>query len=155
GGKNIIQMQYENAGALLQYKRMKLDDAEKQAWAAKLFPARFEPDPEEVERRKRIQELQSAQRMLTVRLRESQRLTRNFNSDPTAVALSKRLNGVLDELAALQHQAGPRLEFSDPSEVIVASMRKEVESIEEQSKGLLKQLKETMPEHQRFLGLQD
>ncbi|MCA1684955.1 MAG: polysaccharide biosynthesis tyrosine autokinase, partial [Planctomycetia bacterium] len=52
-------------------------------------------------------------------------------------------------------QRVPREASADPSEMIVNTMAEEIHAAEEAAKSLLGQLRETMPEHQKFLALQE
>jgi capsular exopolysaccharide synthesis family protein len=153
GGKNFFQTQYENASALRLHKTMRLDEAEKQAWYEKMFP-KYDVDPEEATRRVRINALEEQRHKLTTKLEDIRRVARrSFDSDPAAVRASRLLQGVLDELDNLRQVE--RKPLGNPSEMIVDSLRKDVQTIQETSDSLLNKLKASIPEYQRYQSLQD
>ncbi|GAC1468238.1 MAG: hypothetical protein NVSMB9_10710 [Isosphaeraceae bacterium] len=154
GGKNIIQAEYENIGSMLLHKRMRLDEVQQQAWISQLFPKQNQLQPEDTTRLGQIERLQETRRKLTGQLQEYKRIIRNFESDPSVRHTSSKLKMVLDQLELLRTEI-PRKTELDPSETIVESMRKEIESAEEASKSLLGQLRESMPEYETFLALKE
>jgi capsular exopolysaccharide synthesis family protein len=151
-GKNFIQAQYENVGVILLHKRMRLDEAEKQSWVAQLFP-KFENSPDDAARRSAIAELQGKRRKLYDRLQHFKSIARNAHSDPGVREASRQLQAVLSQIEELQQV--PAKAVADPSEMIVTSLRKEIQAIEETSAGLLDQLKKSIPEFQSYVALQD
>src|SRR5262249_17136551 len=58
GEKNIIRAQYETVGQMRLHNLMRLDEAEKQAWAPNLSP-KVENTPDAPARRSQVQELQA------------------------------------------------------------------------------------------------
>ncbi len=153
GGKNIILAQYETLGATLMHKRMRHDEMRQQAWVSRLFPKAGALRPEDSSRLNQIERLQETRRRLDAQLREHRRLIRNFESDPSVKHTAGKLKDVLDQLDELRNL--PRETAADPAEMIAATMAEEIHSAEEAAKALLGQLRDTMPEHQRFLALQE
>ena len=151
GGKNMIPSQYETLGATLLHKRLRLDEAQQQAWVTQLFPKEAPLGREESLAAGPDRALQETRRRLDAQLREYRRVIRNFESDPSVKHTAGKLKDVLDQLEELQQV--PREASADPSEMIVATMREEIHAAEEAAKALLGQLRETMPEHQKFLAL--
>jgi len=153
GGKNIILAEYESLGATLMHKRMRHDEARQQAWVTRLFPRTGAVRPEDASRHNQIERLQETRRRLDAQLREHRRLIRNFEGDPSVKNTAAKLKDVLDQLEDLQRV--PREATADPSEMIAATMQEEIHAAEEAAKALLGQLRDTMPEHQKFLALQE
>ncbi len=153
GGKNILQGEYETLGSTIIHKRFRLDEAQQQAWVGKLFPRQTNLDPMENHRLGQVERLQESRRKLTAQLQEHRRLVRNFESDPSVKHTATKLNTVLKQLDELT--SVPREAATDPSEMLIATMREEIHSAEEAAKTLLGQLRDSMPEHQQFLALQD
>jgi len=156
GGKNIIQAQYENLGALLMHKRMKLDEFQQQEWVSQLFPKETAPRHDEVARQSKVDQLMETRRKLTLELQQHRRMIRNFDSDPSVKHTATKLKDVLDRIEELKAAPPlPQKAAFNPSETIVATMREELHSAEEATKALLGQLRESMPEHEKFLSLKD
>ena len=153
GGTNILQTQYESLGAMLVHKQMRLADAQTQAWVGQMFP-KLEADPEAAERRHQIGQLENIRRRLTLQLQEHKRGIRNFESDPSVKTAANRLTHVMDQIEELK-QPTPRAETPDGSELVVNSLREELSTAETTSKALLDKIRESIPEHQRYLALQD
>jgi capsular exopolysaccharide synthesis family protein len=154
GGKNIIQSQYETLGTVLMQKRMRLEDFQQQAWVSQLFPNRLAAQgPEESTRSDEIRRLQEHRRRLIAQLRDYKRLIRNFDHDPAVIHTATKLEYLDRNISELR--SIPKEAATDPSETILASMREEIRALEGAAQELLGQLKESMPDHQRFLALQD
>ncbi|MFO0953867.1 MAG: polysaccharide biosynthesis tyrosine autokinase [Isosphaeraceae bacterium] len=151
-GTNLIQSQYESVGMMLAHKRSRLDEFRQQAWVGQLFP-KFNPGADDPEMKGEIAQLLAMKRKLTKDLQEEKRRIRNFNSDPSVRHTASQLEHVMNQLNELRNL--PREAALDPSDMLVASMRDEIAAAEKDAKTLLAQLKESMPEHQKFLALQD
>jgi succinoglycan biosynthesis transport protein ExoP len=151
-GSNIVQAQYENLGSMLMQKKMRLSEVQQQSWIAQMFP-KFNANPEHSARDSDIAQLQAKRRQLHGQLLESKRRIKHFESDPTARALSVKLQQVMDEIEEIRSL--PTEKNADPSEMIVASLKEEIHSDEEAVKSLLARLRDSMPEHQKYLALHD
>jgi capsular exopolysaccharide synthesis family protein len=152
GGTNIIQAEYENLGSALMHKRMRLEEIQQQAWVAQMFPKEI-GRPEDASRLGQIEKLQETARKYVTQLEDFQRLVRDRANDPGVKHVSVKLRRVLDQIERLR--AIPKEASLDPSETIVATMREEIHAAEGAAKELLKQLRDSMPEHERFLQLKD
>lgn len=152
GGKNIYQSQYESLGMVLMQKRARADELQMQAFTAQLFP-RYNSRPEDNDRLGAIRDLQSRRRALELQLQDNLRRVRNPKSDPAVKHVTGRLEVVKHELEDLRRV--PEQPATDPSEMIVATLNDEVRAIEDKANALLIQLKQSMPDHQRFVQLQD
>lgn len=156
GGKNIIQAQYENIGSLLVHKQMRLTEFEQQAWFSLAPRMDRNMRPEEGRKLDQIDKLQENRARLLSQLELSRRTTRNLTNDPTFKSVSAKIK-TLDERINHLRQVVPDLEKEplNPSKPIVEAMREEIHAAEDASKELLGQLRASMPEHQKFLVLQD
>ncbi len=155
-GKNIIQAQYVSLGSLLMHKQMRLTEFEQQAWFSLAPRMDRNMRPEEGRKLDQIDKLQENRAKLLSQLELSKRTTRNLINDPTFKSVSAKIK-TLDERINRLHQVVPDLEKEplNPSMPIVEAMREEIHATQEASKTLLGQLRESMPEHQKFLALQD
>jgi capsular exopolysaccharide synthesis family protein len=152
GGKNIHQAQYESLGAMMMHKRMRLEEAQQQAWIAQVAP-KVHFGPEETARSNLIAQLQEKRRALTLQLEQHRRLVRNFDSDPAVKHTAAKLRAVLDHIDQLQQI--PLEAATDPADMIVSSMREELHAIEEATAEVLGKLRASMPEHEEFLALKE
>jgi polysaccharide biosynthesis transport protein len=153
GGKNMYQLQYESLGQTLQMKQARLGEAQHQSLLSQLFPHPSATNPDESDRHAQIADLQATRHKLTTRLQHYKRLVRNFNADPSVRDTSEKLADVMEELAQLKTM--PTEAATDPSETIIASIREEIRLAEESTKQILGNLRESIPDHDRFLALVD
>ncbi|MGE3819517.1 MAG: GumC family protein [Isosphaeraceae bacterium] len=155
GGSNIFQDQYLSANAILSHKRVTLDETKRQAWIGSLFPKTLERDPEELAVKDQIARLQESRRLLVERLQEYRRVIRNFDGDPAVKQTAAKLDKVIDNIEYLKSSIVPKEAATDPAEMLVNAMQEELRALQETADEFLNQFKESMPEHQRFLALQD
>jgi capsular exopolysaccharide synthesis family protein len=155
GGKSLAEERYLMHGTDLLHKKARMGDFQQQAWMAQMFPhlARSQGDPRA---EARLGELDHLREKYVSQLQEIKRRTRAFNSDPSAQHFAVKLAQVLDDMKQLQsaRQAGD-VSVISPAEAIVAQLQREIESNEEKAQALLKELQESMPEHQRYLNWLD
>ena len=152
-GSNILQAEYEKLGSFLMHKKMRYDEFQQQAWASRMFPKDAPLRPGDAARLGQIDKLQEIRSRLTDQLRDYRRVIRNFNNDASVKHTSDKLKGVLDRLEKLQ--STPTQASLDPTETLTATMQQEIQAAEEAAKLLLGQFRESMPEHTRFLTLQE
>lgn len=155
GGSNVFQDQYVSSMSMLAHKQIRLEETKQQAWIGQVFPKTLQADPEAAAVKDEIARLQESRRALVARLEEYQRVIRNFDGDPAVKQTSAKLAKVLNEIQTLRSTVLPKPEALDPTETLLSAMQEELEAFEKSAKGLLAQLKESMPEHQKFLALQD
>jgi polysaccharide biosynthesis transport protein len=153
GGTNIIQAQYENVGSMLKHKQIRLDEFQQQAGISQLFPREGALRPEDASRQNQVDKLMETRRRLTLQLQEFKRTIKDFNGDPSVKHTALKLDHVLAQIEELR--SAPQRTRLDPSDTIVESMRREIESTEEAAKSLLGKLRESMPDHETFLSLKD
>lgn len=152
-GSNILQAEYEKLGSFLLHKKMRLDEFQQQAWVSKLFPKEAPLAAGESVRLGQIEKLKEVQAKLEGQLREYRRLIRNFKGDASVKYTTEKLNQVLNSLKRLE-SVHPVVAL-DPSETFAATMQQEIQSAEDAAKQLLGQLRDSMPEHTKFLTLQE
>jgi capsular exopolysaccharide synthesis family protein len=155
GGKSLAEERYQMLGSDLLLKKSRLSDFQHQAWMTQMFPSIRDDGGDHPDGR--ITELLQLRDRYIGQLHQVKRLSRNFNSDPTAQHISDKLAQIMDALNRLQAaKAQPaRQPMFDPSEAIVGQMQHEIEVNEQRSETLLKELRESMPEHQLFLNWLD
>jgi polysaccharide biosynthesis transport protein len=154
GGKNLFQVEYESIGQALQLKRARLAETQNQVILAQFYPRTAPVNPEEADRHSQLLELQAKRRKLTAQLRRVQRLSRNFDNDPSAKDNAGQLDLVLEQIKELQTPLPEQAAF-DPSETMVARMFEEIHTTEESLKQTMTNLRESMPEHDKFLAAQE
>jgi polysaccharide biosynthesis transport protein len=151
GGKNIAEEKYVTQGSLLMHKKARLGEVQQQAWMTQMLPSReFRPDsPIDA----RIGELEQTYAELTGRLHQYRSMFRkeHFNSDPTVRRTADRLKVVMDSIQRYKAAQGVDVPTADPSEMLVDQMRREIQADEQTAEALLKELQESMPDHQKFL----
>ena len=156
GGKNMIAAQYENISSVLVHKQMRVSEFQQQAWFTLMPKMDQNMKPEEGRRLDQIDKLQEVRAKLLEKLDQSRRLSRNFINDPTYKSVSARVKQVEQHIKQLQ-QVVPDLEREpfNPSETIVESLNEEIRVAKETADKLLDRLRESIPEHQKYLALQD
>jgi capsular exopolysaccharide synthesis family protein len=155
GGKSLFEERYLMLGNDLLHKRSRMSDFQQQAWMTQMFPhmARGQGNPRA---ESRLAELEHLRDKYVSQLEEIKRRTRNFNSDPSARHFAVKLAQVLDDIKDLQSAGqGGDVPMVNPAEVMAAQLQREIESSEEKAQALLKELRESMPEHQRYLNWLD
>jgi capsular exopolysaccharide synthesis family protein len=155
GGKSLAEESYLMHGSDLQLKRARMGDFQQQAWMTQMFPhmARNQGNPRA---EARLGELELQRDKLVSQLQEIKRRTRNFNSDPSAQHFARKLAQVLDDIKAFQSAAqSGDVSPINPAEAIVVQLQREIEANEEKAQALLKELRESMPEHQKYLNWLD
>ncbi len=151
GGKLIPQTQYEGLDLAILQKSARLDDlklkviAEKNGGTAQpmLDGATLS----------RLAQLRQDRKLYQGRLKSLKGIARNFDADPAARNYADKLADVESDIAEMN--ASARSGWTDPSELLTQSLAADIEASRRAAGGLLKQVHESMPEHQRFLGLLD
>lgn len=144
GGKSIKMQEYENlSGQALQLKAeyesltrtFQLRDVEK--------PQGANPYQGQIENIK--QRIALAQKKLV----NVRRTARNAVGDPTYQALYNEIVQLTDQLQRLEspQDEGPR----DQADMILAGARDQIAQVEDQRKVVLKEMKEAMPEYQKYV----
>ncbi len=156
GGKNIIEAQYVNVSSLLLHKQMRISEVQQQAWFSLMPRMDRDMKPQDGRRFDQIQKLQDNRALLLTKLDQVLRVSRNPTNEPAYKDLSGKIRKAEQQIKRLEDVV-PDLEKEplDPTETIVASLNKEIRVAEETSKDLLAQLRASMPEHQKYLALQD
>jgi polysaccharide biosynthesis transport protein len=150
GGKSIIEEQYVSLGAMLNQKQLKMGDLSQQMLLMQNFP-RIDQSPEGARRNSLIASLEMERRKYTEMLRITKSAARNFNSDPAAIAASRKLKAILDELDELKNV---RTEVGlTPTEMILEQYQREVDADKEEHARLLRELRASLPKHQELLDL--
>jgi succinoglycan biosynthesis transport protein ExoP len=152
GGKSIIEERYLTQGSLLLHKKARLGEVQQQAWVSQMFPG-VKNQPENPYSQ-RIGELELRRDQLIDNLQQIRRMVRNFNSDPSARRSMDRLKQVIESIERYK-SASVEAPTVDPSEAFEAKMIAEIRADEETAKALLKELQDSMPEHQRYLDYLD
>jgi capsular exopolysaccharide synthesis family protein len=163
GGKSIAEESYLSHTSILMHKKSRLGEVQQQALIAQMFPKLSNPVDARAEQK--LGELEQVREKYLANLQDLQRRIRpeQFNSDPSARHNAAKLQQVMDSIERVRAAASARASSStgagaaaaDPYEAIVAQMREEIRSDEQNAKALLKELQESMPEHQRFLNYLD
>ena len=153
GGKSLDEERYLVHESDLLHKKARMGDFQHQAWTAQLFPSIRDLGDPRIEGR--ISALEEIRDKYIGQLEEIKRRTRNFNNEPAAKHFSRKLSQVVEDigklrLASASASASARGPAVDPTEVIVSQMQREITVNEEQAEALLKELRGSMPELQRF-----
>jgi len=150
GGINLLQSQYLSGESSLAQKKMRVEDYQNQSWAGQFF-TKPQFDPDEAEREAAVRELKRDQKVLAGKLDAARVRIRNYQTDPSYVNNLAKLRAVQKELDELR--AAPRAAAADPAEALAANYRRDVDAGEAAQGVLLKDLRESMPEHQKFLSM--
>jgi len=151
GGKSILQEQYVDQMGMLAYKRLRVEDLEKQV-QLKLLTPRFAMLPPGIENR--LASLDEQRQRYQMQLETFQGRILNFNSDPSVREISKRLGFVLDKMEQLK--AYPAVEErSDGSEILLGQAKEEVLRREGQIQVLRGEMQAKMPAQQNYESLLD
>ena len=153
-GKNLFQIEYESLGQRLQLQHARIGEAQHQVLVAQLFPRPAGISTEEADRHTQKAELQATRHKLEAKMEHIKHVARNFDSDPSFKYHSSQLQIVLDQLRDLDSPL-PAQAAIDPSETILGTLREENHSTEESLKHVLGNLKESIPEHEKYLALQE
>ncbi|HMB05186.1 MAG TPA: hypothetical protein VKP69_15790, partial [Isosphaeraceae bacterium] len=152
GGKSLPEEQYLTYIAMLTEKKRRLGEIRQQALIAQYFPsarAQFGGSPNEG----LVAELERKREELTGKMHLYKRQIRPnyFNTDPSVRFTRDKLALVTERLNRLR--SAPAEAGGDPTEAVISNMRAEIQADEGATKALLKELQESMPEHQRFLTM--
>jgi capsular exopolysaccharide synthesis family protein len=150
GGKSIAEEQYLTHGSTMLQKKAQLGEFQRNLWLAEMFPNfRNQGDPAVSGK---LAELEDKKEELIGRLQQYRRRVRNFNSDPSVDYTARKLQEVMESIDRLKASSAGN-QTVNPTEAIVAQYHEELHTDELTAQKLLKELQESMPEHQRFLNL--
>jgi capsular exopolysaccharide synthesis family protein len=157
GGKSLAEESYLAHTSMLLQKRSRLGEVQQQALLAQVFPNLKNQMDARTEGR--MSDLQTLRETYIARLEETKRLLRpeRFNSDPAVRHNALKLKKVMEQIERYRSAWADRSAQGNdsPYEMIVGQLREEIRSGEETARTLLKELQESMPEHQRFLTYLD
>jgi len=148
GGKSLAEERYLMHGTDLLQKKARLGDFQHRTWLAEMYPSGKGPgDP-------RLADLEKQRDALSVQLQQIKRRVRNFNRDPSALHVSDKLEQILANIDRVKSASlpGPGV---DPTETILGQMQREIQANEERVEAMVKEIRESMPELQRYQNWQD
>ena len=152
GGKSLAEERYLMHGSDLLQKKSRLGEFQHKSWLGEMFPSIRGQGDFRVDGR--IAELERQRDGFSMQLKEIKRRARNFNRDPSALHVSAKLEQILANIDRLKAASMPGQAF-DPTEAIVGQMQREIQAKEEKVEALVKEIRESMPELQRYQNLQD
>jgi polysaccharide biosynthesis transport protein len=150
GGRSILEERYVNLSTMISQKQLRLGEVQQQMMVAQMFP-KFDAEDGANGRAGRLAELKLEKHKLEVILQNMKGKIRNFNNDPAVIEAAKTLEGILDEIEALntnKHRGG-----SGATEMVVEHYLRELDADKEEHETLLAQMRESMPEFQQMLTL--
>ncbi len=150
GGRSIIEDQVVSLTNMLSQKQIQMADLNRQMLLMQNFP-RIDASPEGARRESIAAQLEVERRRYTEILENTKQVTRNFNADPLARYASLKLKRILDELDELKNI---RTDVSlNPTELILEQFEQDVEADKREHARLLREMRESLPEHQKVLDL--
>jgi polysaccharide biosynthesis transport protein len=150
GGHSILEDQYAALGNVINQKMIKMAELQQQRMLGEYFP-KFRIDGEAGERAGQIAQLEQQAQTYLLTLENMKRTVKNFETDRGVRAWAGRLNLILDRIEALRNV--PTERSFNPAEMIVEECQKDIENNQAQHQKLLEELRESIPEHQRVVGL--
>jgi capsular exopolysaccharide synthesis family protein len=154
GGRNLLEEKYAQLGQSIAHKQARFVEFQQKSLFAPFFPREGLGDPAEAMKRQELDRLLDAKEQLTDRLMDLKRKTRHFDTDPAAQNVSNHLNKIMlkiDQLGASFQQKEKMA--ADPTEMILESQQREIENDEGRLADLLEQMRDAMPDHQKYLGV--
>lgn len=153
-GRNLFEDQYIDLGNMLIHKQMRLGELSQQLLIAESFP-KTGFGPEVSPRDQQIARLEAEKTRWIRILAKAKRIEnpRQFDRDPAVKEYAQRLAEILDELDALR--AVKTRMADNPTQLILDHFKREIEDDKMQHQTLLAQMRESMPDHQRFLTMVD
>lgn len=148
GGKSILEEEYVGAETSIAHMKERLRELQQQAFITQFFPtarSQFGGAPNAA----RIADLEQLREELADKLLQFKRRIKHFDSDPSVRNTAEKLASVQERLERLR--ATPADEAGDPAESVMATVRDEVRAEQARAKTLLKELQDSMPDHQKFL----
>jgi polysaccharide biosynthesis transport protein len=150
GGKSIIEERVVNLATMMSQKQMKLGELSQQMVLFQQMP-RLDMSPEAARRAAMIESLDMERRRYTEMLRITKLRARNWTQDPAALAASRKLETILDEIDSLKNV---RTEVSmTPTEMILEQYQKEIDADKQEHARLLREMRASLPMHQEVLNL--
>jgi capsular exopolysaccharide synthesis family protein len=150
GGRSILEEQYVNLGNVISQKMIKMADLQQQRMLGEFFP-KFHLDGASADRAAQLAHLQEQAQYYTLGLEQMKRTIRHFDTDRAALHWSGRLQLILDRIDELRSL---RTETTlGSTEMIMAEYQQDIENNQAQHQKLLEEMRKTIPEHQRVLGL--
>jgi polysaccharide biosynthesis transport protein len=149
-GRSIIEEQYVNFGTMLSQKRQNIDALQQHVLTSQLLP-KVEFDSATSARAAKVAQLEEQIQMLALHLEHIQGLARDFNNDPSAIMLAKRLGLLMDKrdkLLSVRTEAA-----SSPIEMIMDRLNQEIEADKETQDKLLTKLQESLPDYQKVQAM--
>jgi capsular exopolysaccharide synthesis family protein len=149
-GKSLLSERLVMLRATIENKRLRIDDLQHEQRVAQFYPhMKYGAPPNPYE--KRLASLLELKEHLTTQVRRSKRLIKNFDTDPAAIHWSRELNDTMDEIEKIQaRMRGPT---GDLSSLLMDHANEDLHKLEREAATLLARIQETMPEHQKYLGL--
>jgi succinoglycan biosynthesis transport protein ExoP len=150
GGRSIIEERYVSLANILGQKQLRLGELSQQMLMMQSFP-RPDTSPEVSRRASMIAQLDLERRKYTEILEFTKRTTRNFNSDPYAIAASHKLQVILEDLDGLRNI---RTQVAlNPTDMILEQYQRDIDADKEEQARLLREMRASLPEHQKILDL--
>lgn len=149
-GKSIIEAQVVNLETMLNQKQMRLGELNQQMVLMQQMPS-FDQSPGAGRRQDMISSLEAERRRYTEMLRIAKVRARNWNNDPAAIAASKKLAVILEELDELKKI---RTDVATtPTEMILDQYQREIDADKQEHARLLREMRASMPLHQEVLNM--
>jgi capsular exopolysaccharide synthesis family protein len=148
-GKNILSERLVMLKSVVESKRLRFDDLQHEQRIAQFYPQIKSGGSSPIERR--VSSLLEYKEYLVNQLQAVQRIARDPNNDPAARHWSRLLNKVLDQLEALQRQSFDAT--GDLATMVMANANEEIARLEKETGILLGKLQESLPDHQKYVGL--
>jgi capsular exopolysaccharide synthesis family protein len=150
GGRSILEERYVNLANVLGQKQMRLGEISQQMLMMQNFP-RTDMSPESSRRGSMMAQLELERRKYTELLENTKLTSRNFNGDPFARHVSRKLGHIMDEMDELKNI---RTEVAlTPTDMILEQYQREIDADKEEQAKLLREMRESLPEHQKVLDL--
>jgi capsular exopolysaccharide synthesis family protein len=152
GGRSILEERYVNLANVLGQKQMRLGEMSQQMLLMQNFP-RIDASPEASRRETMMAQLEMDRHKYTELLENAKHTSRNFNTDPFARAVSRKLDGILedmDELKNIRTEVG-----LNPTDMMLDQYQREIDADKEEQAKLLREMRESLPEHQKVLDLME
>ena len=146
GGRSILEEKYVSLGTLLSQKQLRMAELQQQ-----MFLPKVEFDNGSSGRAASIANLEEGIEKYKLELNHMRSVIRNFDNDPSAQEIAKRLEYLMNKrakLLAVRTEAA-----SSPLEMTMERLGRELEADQEAHDKLLAKLQESMPEYQTIMAM--
>jgi capsular exopolysaccharide synthesis family protein len=149
-GRSMIEEQYVNFGSMLAQKRQNMDALQQHVLTSQLLP-KIEFDGASSARAAKIAQLEEQIQVSALQLEHIKGLSRNFDADPSAKMVARRLELLMDKrdkLLSVRTEAA-----ASPIEPIMERFRQEIEADQDTQDKLLTKMQESLPDYQKFQAM--